>query len=63
MLSYRFGSITLTLDQDNWVIWIFWALVLSTMPELFAEYQYVGFDFMILIDNNPAGRGSLHEGP
>ena len=59
MLTYRFGTVTLTVNPSNRVKWGFWELVLSVMPELFAEYEYVGFDFMILVNNAPAGLGSL----
>ena len=59
MLTYRFGTVTLTVNPSNRVKWGFWELVLSIMPVLFAEYEYVGFDFMILVNNAPAGLGSL----
>ena len=59
VLIYRFGTVTLTVNASNRVKWGFWELVLSVIPGLFAEYEYVGFDFMILINNALAGLGSL----
>ncbi|KAK0511184.1 hypothetical protein JMJ35_006736 [Cladonia borealis] len=59
LLSYRFGTVTLTVNPGNSVKWGYWELILSVMPELFAEYEYVGFDFIILVNNAPAGLGSL----
>ena len=58
-LSYRFRTVTLTVTSGNSVKWAYWGLVLSAMPELFAEYEYVGFDFVILINDRAVGQGSL----
>ena len=59
-LSYRFRTVTLTVTSSgNSVKWAYWGLILSAMPELFAEYEYAGFDFVILINNRAVGQGSL----
>ena len=59
ILTYRFGTATLTVNAGRSVRWSDWGLVLSTMPELFAQYEYVGFEFMILVNNVAVGLGSL----
>lgn len=63
MLVYRFKDVTLTFNPGPSVRWGYWGLALSVMPGLFAEYEYVGFDFMILVNNAPAGMGSLSWSP
>ena len=59
VLIYRFGTVTLTVTAGRSLRWSFWGLVLSAMPELFAQYEYVGFEFMILVNNVVLGLGSL----
>ena len=59
VLIYHFGTVALTVNSGRSLRWSFWGLVLSAMPELFAHYEYVGFDFIILVNNAPHGLGSL----
>ena len=39
--------------------WFYWALALTTMPQMFAEYETVGFEFMVVDSGPPPGLGSL----
>lgn len=61
-LNYRFGTVTLTFYPGSSVKWFYWGLALTAMPEFFSDFEFVGFDFMVLDTNAPAGVGNLGGG-
>ena len=58
-LSYRFESVTLTFSPGDSVRWFYWGLALDVMPTMFSEYEFVGFEFMVVDSGPPVGLGSL----
>ena len=58
-LSYTVKSVTLTFNPRSSVRWFYWALALTSMPIMFAEYEFVGFEFMVVDTGSSAGQGSL----
>ena len=58
-LIYRFESVTLIFSPGSAVRWFYWGLALNAMPTIFAEYEFVGFEFMVVDTGPPVGLGSL----
>ena len=58
-LSYRFESVTLIFSPGSAVRWFYWGLALDAIPMMFDEYEFVGFEFMVVDTGPPAGLGSL----